>query len=435
MKKILTLIFVFFTGYSYAQQTVSIRVINEETQEPIPYATIMYVQQNFGFSTNGNGLFRLKAREVEYSRKIQISSIGYKPYVSTVGELIKSGADTIALTPQIVLLEEVQIRAKRESAYDLVVTAANKLKDFLGKDPYYISAFYNETLQKNGNYIGFTQAQGIMQIAGYEPSFNRQNALFAYDLAQWKHIRRSEYAVNEICDPDKKRSLAFTRLTKAKSEYLYNGPLNKHNYNDYNFTLDSITTFLATDVFLVSFVPKEDFDKLSGRIFIKADDYAILRMEVEDPDFSRVTKNNCVDILERTRFSIEFRKVGDRYQIYLINLNYAYNKDNDRFVEKSAFRSGELYVNETQPLNYNQRAILFHEMANPLMHYDPQFWEENNLKIEEEVIADLGGKKQLKKGFKLNDNKRIIALPENFNSYEALYEDRDIFRLFVNDEF
>lgn len=405
-------------------------IVDSEDRTPISYATVIYPEQQYGFSANANGYFRIRFSSVERAKKISISSIGYEQFQGVLGEMYDNRLDTIMLKPKITFLKEILVKAETESPREMIENTTDNLKEFLGKDPYYTHVTYSENVTKNGKYVGFAEAQGMMYVSGYQPSFNRRNELFAYDLAQWKHLRRVHYLAPTCLN--KKRALSINKLSKAKARYLYDGPLSKNNFDQYQYTIDSLTSFNDTDVFIIGFRSLEK--AVSGEIFVKTDDYALVALKVNEADANDIYNEAC-NVAQPSQFTVTFTQVGEHYFFNTMDLKVSYTIDNNIVKEHLKLTSGEFDNNRTADLNYDQRLVVYNEMINPSVRYDATFWQEVGQDIPTELVADIGNNVPIEEQFKYNSLKRPIPLPDNFGSYEELYQNQDVFLLFVNDEF
>ncbi len=404
-------------------------IIDREDKTPISYATIIYPEQQYGFSANANGYFRIRFSQAENLKQINISSIGYEQFEGVLGEMYDENIDTIFLQPKITFLKEILVKAETVAPREMIENTSYNLKTFLGKEPYYTHVFYTEIIKKNEKYAGYTEAQGMMHVSGYQPAYNRKNELFAYDLAQWKHMRRVQYLAPSCLN--KKRALSIGKLSKAKARYLYNGPLTKNNFDDYQYTIDSLTTFNNTDVFIIGFRSLEGDTR--GQIFIKTDDYALMALKVNEENASDTFEDNC-KIPQGSAFTTTFTQIGEQYFFNTMELEIAYSSDNILMEEQLKLRSGEFDNNRTQDLNYDQRLVVYNEMINPSVPYDATYWQDKE-QVPGDLIADLGRNVPIEDQFKYNSYKRPIPLPDNFTNYEELYKNQDMFLLFVNDEF
>ncbi|MCG8390693.1 MAG: carboxypeptidase-like regulatory domain-containing protein [Cytophagales bacterium] len=430
MRYLLFLILVLpVTGFG--QYTLTVTVKDAEDLKPVPYATVLFPAQDYAFSANGNGRFVLKVNTMEMDRAVVISSIGYDEYRTTLGAMVEGGITEVFLSPKVTMLEEVLVKAEKETAKELVEEASKRLREYLKEDPYYLYAFYRETLKQDQQFVGFTEAYGVLHIPGYQPSYNKKNRLFSYDLAQWKNIRRSHYKVRTTCDTAG-HVLDIHKLLKAKSEYLYNGPLSK-KIKEFTYSIDSLTSYRGNDVFIVGFQSPGREEDYRGHILIKADDYAVMGLRVVHSNLGALLGLDCHE-LDSSQFEVTFTTVGERYYLNTLSLTMSGRIGGQMREKKLRLRGGEFKANKIQKLNYDQRMVIYQEMINPVIHYDPSFWEQNGDDIEVSLAEDLGENEPLAQQFFKWDGQRIVPLPDNFDTYEELYKNEDIFRLFMNNQ-
>lgn len=414
------------------EKTLDLTIVNADTGEPVSYATVSFPSQQYGFSANASGQFMLPVHFSDMDKRIAVSSIGFQRFETTIGQLVNDQVQKIQLQPVATVLQEVLVKAQKENAADIVVSAEKNLKKLLGKNPYYLYGIYREQVKKNGKYVGYTDAYGVFHISGYQPTYNRKNELFAYDLAQWKNIRRSNYQIEPLCRDRDVRLMGINKLAKCKAEYLYNGPL--INNGDFRFTIDSLTVYDNTDVLVLAFIPISSDYNYYGRVYVKADDYAVLRMEVVQADASQLLYDDCETKIS-TVFTLSFIKIDDKYYPDRIHLNAHYELNGNRIEESIEIRGSEFRENNVARLNQAQRVVIYNEMLNPRIAFEPNFWETYQVSLPKQAKEDLGKEVPLQDQFLYNNGKRIIPLPEGFGSYEELSRDQDVFRMFMGGDF
>ncbi|MBL3658074.1 carboxypeptidase-like regulatory domain-containing protein [Fulvivirga sediminis] len=420
-----------------AQERIKITVANAEDHEPIPFATIAFPKMQYGFSTNGNGQFLLPQETSYLHQTLSVSNIGFESFEDKVENIIKQKTDTIFLNPKTTMLSEIVVLAEKEDPKDIVNSVEKGLDDFLRKDSYYLYGFYKETIKVNSDYEGYTEAYGVFLISGYNPSYNRKNSIFSYDIAQWKNMRRSQYQLPSECNSQRKRTLEIDKLSRAKSEYLYDGPFNKKNKNKFRYTIDSLTVYDNSDVLVIGFSSlSSQKHSYSGQAFIKADDFALLRIEIKDQDASDILYESCKISRVATDFSLDFIKIDNKYYLKQADLNTSYYLNTDTLKESIQLQGGEFRDNKAPDLNYDQREILYNEMINPLISYEPTFWQVQQRPIAEKVKEDLSKEDNpLKKQFMFNNGRRVIPLPNDYTSYEQMHKEDNIFQMFLNSNY
>ncbi|MEL7002893.1 MAG: carboxypeptidase-like regulatory domain-containing protein [Bacteroidota bacterium] len=427
----LTILAICLFSASYGQEyRLTLSVLNAENREPVPYATIMFVEQQYGFSANSSGRFSLRVNKVEFQRKLNISSIGFEDFTITLGDLIEKDINEILLKPKVTILDELMVRAEAESPSDIIRKSTKLLPEFLGNAPYYLHMFYKESLLQHNRHVGFTEGYGIMHVTDYVRAQRTKNELFKLDLVQWKNIRRSDYELKDDCDTLKSRKLGIAKLMKAKTEYFHRGPLTKGFIDQYKYNIDSLTSYHGHDVFVIGFQPKQwtEEDQIQGQIYINADDYALLSIRVSQRNSKTLFFNNCKIPSSKSEFKLTFTQVSKQYFIKELYLKNTFMD----IEEEIKIIGGEFQVNKVQRLNYDQRVVLYNEMINPAISYNSEFWKDHGDDISALIIKDLTHDTSLYEQFVENTGKRLEPLPPRFKDYRALYSDRNVFKLYFN---
>lgn len=109
MKNLLIILFILFqiTGNSFSQTTtISAKILNKNTKDPIEYAHVYVKGQSSGTLTNRSGSFSLG--NVSFQDTIIISCLGYEKVAFKFTEKVK---DIFLLTPQIYELATSEIKS------------------------------------------------------------------------------------------------------------------------------------------------------------------------------------------------------------------------------------------------------------------------------------------------------------------------------------
>ncbi|MEJ2005827.1 MAG: hypothetical protein P8X57_12915 [Cyclobacteriaceae bacterium] len=93
-------------------------ILNSETSEPVPYATLGIIKMNIGTNADASGLiaFRINEQTISSNAHWVVSSIGFENKILSHKELVKHNKDTILLTPTTQVLEEVILNRKELNA-------------------------------------------------------------------------------------------------------------------------------------------------------------------------------------------------------------------------------------------------------------------------------------------------------------------------------
>jgi hypothetical protein len=93
-------------------RTIKGKVINEATNEPLPYTNVGIEDTFYGTASSENGNFELKIPEEMVSRQILFSSVGYQSIRLPLSTLFNKEFNIIKLKPQTYDIEKVDIAGR-----------------------------------------------------------------------------------------------------------------------------------------------------------------------------------------------------------------------------------------------------------------------------------------------------------------------------------
>jgi hypothetical protein len=171
----------------------------------------------------------------------------------------------------------------------------------------------------------------------------------------------------------------------------------------YNFTVNNLTFFGDTPVYILDFSPKRNAD-FAGRLFVDADRLTLIRLEYKNiqniKDFSMFGVSFLQDSQE---IILQFKKTSDtKYSLEYLEFSYSYkggferplviteknkvvkgrNKQNqlkmDLDIATRQYQKYQLVVFETTPISQEAFDAIKEEpkvLPVNLTEYDPNFWE------------------------------------------------------------
>lgn len=107
---IVILVFLTKPSVGYAQGQL-IKVFDAKSHDPVPFATIQFIQQNVAYSTNENGFFFVSAKHREQKDSLRISCVGYTPQAISLANNPK--ILEIQLQAAQIELPEIQVRPQK----------------------------------------------------------------------------------------------------------------------------------------------------------------------------------------------------------------------------------------------------------------------------------------------------------------------------------
>lgn len=149
------LIFVFYTAAAQEKiVTLTGKIVDKQTQHPIPFVNIQLKSGSSGTSTNQDGEFIFKIGESRNGDTLSISSIGYKTLLLPITKIGRNLL--ISLEPAIVELAEVTVNAT--SGLELLKKVLAKIPENYDTSNVQLTAFYRENVWLGDVELSFTES-------------------------------------------------------------------------------------------------------------------------------------------------------------------------------------------------------------------------------------------------------------------------------------
>jgi hypothetical protein len=137
--------------------TLKGRITDNETGNPLVFASISVTESNVGIITNIDGEFTLKIPVELASKNLEISYLGYKNKVIPVSSMRDDGyKNVISLETAPIPIKEVIVKPLDPEA--IVRDAIIKISKNYESVPNLMTAFYRETIRKNRTYVSIGEA-------------------------------------------------------------------------------------------------------------------------------------------------------------------------------------------------------------------------------------------------------------------------------------
>jgi len=147
-----------FPGILLAQSlTVSGKVIDAETGEPLAYATLAVMGEAFGTITNLAGDFDFYIPKEYHNRQIVFSSLGYVNLNIGINDSLANKIHIIKLQPGHIILDEVLV-TENLSAGNLLRIAISRIEKNYPMSPVEMDGFYRDTKIVDGKYVSLLEA-------------------------------------------------------------------------------------------------------------------------------------------------------------------------------------------------------------------------------------------------------------------------------------
>lgn len=383
-----------FVAASRGQSSITLsgRIIDNETDEPLIYATIGILGKPIGTVSNSNGEFDFHIPVAYLNDTVSVSMLGYQNFAVPLNQIGDRANFIVRMEKGTILLKEVVI-SDSLSAGDIVRIAINKIDNNYPMDPYQMEAFYRDLKSVNGRYISLLEAALTIFDRGYSKPKNPHRLRERVGI---KEIRKS-YGYDDV-------TFKWFDQTNLLEDLLLHNNVKYRTFPTETIFFESlerreITQFDNKPVYVVSL----NADYLLN-IYVNVDDYSIIRIEFEIGD-GETPVNEYKKSRKWVNRTMSIKRVMDFKNIdgkmYLSYLNVTYNTVWHNLNRGKDMVSTELF----QELLINQIIQGEPEFISPsdkmkkygLQYqdkpYNKEFWESYNVikdsPLEAKVLKDL----------------------------------------------
>ena len=326
MKKLLTLFFVSILSLGYSQNSISGIIIDSQTEEPLPFATIL-VNKKIGSVSETDGKFNI---EVKFDiKEIEVSYIGYNSKTIKV----ESGKTyfNIALEPDSRMLNEVVLIDERENPALAIIRKTIANKD--NNNPENVLKSYKYDLYNKlvitanpDSLIGtidtvWTKTKGELVFKKVDSSnYNlkkdllRSHLYLSEKISSYKFIKgkgsQQEVLASRMAGFKEPIYELFAMNLQSLSFYdefytvmgdKYINPIaNKHVFKEYDYKILDTIYNGSNKVFMIYFKPKlkKETVGLEGVLYINEHKFAVQKAIVELKAIVRITATMNFDFIE-----------------------------------------------------------------------------------------------------------------------------------------
>ncbi len=182
----LVFLFLCILGFSSNAQTITSKVVDKKTNQPIPYATIQ-VSENQGIITNDEGKFSVILDKNQQTDSIYISSMGYEK----VGISVQHAIDSIIyIEPKAIELKSVFISNKNLTIDEIIDNVKERIPEN-----------YNFGLSKRRLFYRESEFNSIKKLnIDFKESTIKELNKKLIDSVVTIIPRKSEYYTETLCD-------------------------------------------------------------------------------------------------------------------------------------------------------------------------------------------------------------------------------------------
>lgn len=406
------------------------KIIDKQTQKPIPFANIALKELYKGTACNSLGEFSFKIDSLPVT--LTISHLSYEPFELEVTE---NQPLVIELIAGKLLMDELVIKAKGNDqyAYNLIEKAYYRLQSRLNRE-HHGKAFYRQ-ISRNGD-----EYSELYEIF-YDTKFS-SNGVEDWAIQEGRYALKLSTADSFIYNKNFTLMVRLLTIVQPRTDDLV-VPVSEDVRENFYVIADQILSVNNRKVAQIRFEKHESVDKptMEGEIWIDTDSYEVLKLvgQIEDDDLNFITlkgksgswKNYKVTCeiafkpLEDDELAMDYIRLGQNFD-YFVDGTFA-NK-----VETRSFFTYYEYYKPPKKKKLGGRLIRFRDRDSEVLDnigYNQQFWDDNIIvkrtPVEAEVINDFEEERAFGSIY-LNNRDQIVL--------DDFQLDSDEYIIFVKDQ-
>ncbi len=389
MRQFLFILF-WFTASSITAQTIIVsgRVSDQQTKDPLPFASVYIKGKSIGTITNLNGEFDFHIPEEYRNEMLVVSMLGYKNYESPIWSMISPVGTIIEMSMSAILLNEVVVQDSL-SGGDILRIAISRIKYNYPMKPFLLEGFYRDIKKVGGTYISLLEAA----VEIYDESYAEPRNKFKLR----EGVRLLE--VRKSIGYESKFTSYFDQVNLLEDLLLHND-VRYRQFPEEDIFFNSLerkpnTTYDGNEVYAIR--NSKDYNLT---IYVDKVTYGILHLVFESKlmnDDSK--KQSMVSRFVYVKREVNFNKINNKLYLRYMSMDSKINwydiKTNALKFETALFQ--QLLVNRISP-NTASRIKSVEKMRNYSLQfqdlaYNKEFWAHYNViketPLDKKIVEDL----------------------------------------------
>ncbi|MGD9929344.1 MAG: DUF5686 family protein [Mangrovibacterium sp.] len=398
------------------EPTISGKISDRATGEPIPYANIVFVNTTVGTTSNINGYYSLQANDT--ARVLQVSAVGYsKRFI--MADTLGSPVLNIELSEEVIPIAEIEVTPGVNPAHRIMQEISIHKKD---NDPAFFpdwrSSLYSkleidlknlkkpDKTNKFWDQVGFVfDYMDTLETDGktFLPVFITETVSDLYhveDGDDYEYITANKTSGMQTNMVSEFTGKLYTNVNPYSNfinmaDAALISPLHDQGLSYYRYFLRDSAWVDGEKIYELSFFPKQKQEPVfKGKFWISSSSYALKRIEM------RLSENANINFVQDLVFEKEYRLKDGRYipdnESIWADLNLQTNKkgkmaglmgrkstkykdfqfpskivkirknQKEVSVSPNAFANGEQFWDSIRPFNLNDREMAIYEMVDSL---------------------------------------------------------------------
>ena len=381
------------TGYivpEYIKGTIE----DDDSGEPLPYATISLKNKGKGTISNTNGEFGLNISTEEISDTLVVLYLGYFGREIPVKQAL-GNTFSISMKKEFISIPGIIIR--NQLPQDIISKSRSAITRNYGNSPASLTGFYREGVLERKELQNYSEAVLKIYKTSYSGSFlSDQIKIFKSRKIENKDLR------DTLAVRLKAGLSTCLKLDGAKNLFDF---MASETMDDYSFRMTDIVTFNEDAAYVIDFEQRKDVDLplYKGSVYINTSDFAILHAEFElNQALIHKMKDSFISGSSRkyntwpvsVKYQVNYRKINERYFLSHVRGDLLFMSKMKRKLFKTQFNVffelaiTDIDLNNVKRFDREEVAPLHSIFSKTITSYDPSFWENQDFLQPEENLLE-----------------------------------------------
>ncbi|HZY78583.1 MAG TPA: carboxypeptidase-like regulatory domain-containing protein [Cyclobacteriaceae bacterium] len=381
--------------------TISAKVVDKETKEPLVFASVGIKDRSIGTITNLQGEFDFHFPAEYRNDVLAISILGYKNFEAPVWTLLDKRDMVIELEKTTFVLEEVVVKDSL-SGGEVLRIALSRIEQNYPSEPYVMDGFYRDLKKVDNTYISLLEAATKIYDENYRAPRNYKKLRERVALME---VRRSIGYGNKFT--------SYFEQSNLLEELLLQNSVKYRHFPEDDIFYDSLmkrdhdSFFNGHDIFVIGYHGEYELT-----LYVDKTNFGIIHMEYSNNPNDRVKKNGMIGVYDYFKRTLDFRMFnGKLYPNYIkMDSRITWEDMKSKEVKLVTELFQELLINDIDVQPEERIGITEKMKSYGLQYqdlpYNKDFWENYNVikesPLDKKIIADLEKQGPLEKQFQDN---------------------------------
>jgi len=387
MKKTIIHLILVLSFPSYAQPeyvTLSGQILDQETKEPLSFATINIKDTQLGVVTNQAGYFDFTL-PIQYANdSIVTSMVGYEQNVLSIAPLLNKKEVTLEMKTKPYVLQEVVVTPGEElTALEIVEMVRKSIPNHYPQKPFEMEGFYRDYKVEDGKCVGLFEASVTLSDKGYKKVPNPYSLQEKVKLNQVRKSLSNDFKANVLVNYNIMKG--FLSLNDIRYRHRW---LSKRFKKEFTYEKEGYASINDRLMYIIKATSKDWVFK----VFVDAENYLVPKIEMnyvwEDGVFENEwTLYDSIRLEQRwAKQILEFQEVEGRWLpkfhvFHTQNITYDLHTNEQLVVTevRQEFMVNHVDLTSKEKMEKEVRMDEYEPLHLRVPPYDPDFWKHYNV--------------------------------------------------------